>query len=496
MRSRSRGAAIVVAVAALAVSGESRADSFTYIDRDGQEQTVSARLHGSGQGMHALLTADGQIRLVPEPAVRKREAGDGPAPVTPDEMAALLTEKFGADRTRTLIQPPFVTALVLAGPLEPRYESRTKGFLQKAGRFMLNVDAMFRKFAADMKFPAHDPEFPLVLIVFEADRDFNDFTLENTGGQGLSEARIAGFYSKLTNWLAIRMEECRTFQVPLHEAIHQQMYNRVLQRLAPIPAWFDEGIATGFESNGERIDVNPAKINSLYAFAAKNMPQREVSFSQIINDDDSFHGDILAAQAYVQAWSLHWMLVTQHGPKYQAYVRELAAREPLQDLPAEERTSHFEQTFGASVRDLERDFSRVLDAGLKRQRVQSPQPPPVGLIVKNEALGEVRMSAVTDVASGRLRVEGALKNNSPLRPLTFHVAVVTDVGVYTEWVVPGLANGKSTNLPMKFAAKVLPGAPGGISDRFTVRVQSVLPESAEAAEWQRDPPLPAGLTGE
>ena len=24
----------------------------------------------------------------------------------------------------------------------------------------------------------------------------------------------------------------------------------------------------------------------------------------------------------------------------------------------------------------------------------------------------------------------------------------------------------------------------------------VLPESAEAAEWQRDPPLPAGLTGE
>src|SRR5690606_6601615 len=93
-----------VALAVLAVVLQSRADTFTYVDSDGNEQTVSARLHGSGQGVHALLTADGQIRLVPEPAVRKREAADGPAPVTPDEMAALLKEKFGAERTRTLIQ--------------------------------------------------------------------------------------------------------------------------------------------------------------------------------------------------------------------------------------------------------------------------------------------------------------------------------------------------------------------------------------------------------
>lgn len=496
MRHRLIRAAVSLAVVASMPAPVLQADTFHYVDADGEEQTVFARLHGSGQGAHALLTADGQIRLVPEPAVRKREAADGPAPVTPEEMAALLTEKFGAERTRTLIQPPFVTALVLGGPLEGRYESRAKGFLQKAGRFMQNVDAMFRRFAADMKFPVRDPEFPLVLIVFESDGDFNDFTLENTGGQGLSEGRIAGFYSKLTNWLAIRMEECRTFQVPLHEAIHQQMYNRVVQRLAPIPAWFDEGIATGFESNGDRIDVNPARINSLYALAAKNMPQQDVSFARIINDDDSFHGDILAAQAYVQAWSLHWMLVTQHAPKYQTFVRELAARAPLQDVPAEERGAHFEQTFGASVSDLEQDFTRVLDAGLRRQRVRFPEPPPAGLVVRNESLGEVRMSAVTDVASGRLRVEGALKNNSPIRPLTFHVAVVTDVGVYAEWIVPGLAHGKSINLPAKIAAKVLPGAPGGISDRFTVRVQSVLPESAEAAAWQRDPPLPPGLTAE
>jgi hypothetical protein len=56
--------------------------------------------------------------------------------------------------------------------------------------------------------------------------------------------------------------------------------------------------------------------------------------------------------------------------------------------------------------------------------------------------------------------------------------------------VPNLANGKATPLPHKIAAKVLPGTFGGTPDKFVVRVRSVLPESAEAAEWQREPPLP------
>ena len=469
------------------------ADTFTYIDEEGDEQTVEARLAGTGQETFALEKADGQWLLVPESNVTERQVAEGPAPITPEEMVGVLEEQFGADRIRTHLQPPYVVSLVLAGPVDRRSDSRVRGFLQKAGRFMRNVERVFERFAKDTHFPLHEPEHPLVLVIFESDDDFNDYTVETTGGAGMSAGNIAGFYAKTTNWLAIRMEECRTFQVPLHEAIHQLMYNRVLQRLAPIPAWFDEGIATGFEANGDRVDVHPAKINSTYAFLAKNIPADDVSWVDVVSDDSAFRGDILAGEAYIEAWCLHWMLVTQHTDAYEQYVQELAAREPLQDLSSEERTQRFEEAFGVSVGELADDFPRVLESGLRRQKVRFPDPPPAGLSLTREALAEVKMKAATEVASGRLLVEGSLKNASPIRPLTFHVAVVTESGVYTDWVVNDVAIGKSVALKGKVAAKLLPGAPGGSSRTFRVIVQWALPESDEAVAWKRRPPLPAGF---
>ncbi|REJ94653.1 MAG: DUF1570 domain-containing protein [Planctomycetota bacterium] len=486
----------LVVTAAFLFAGFGRpvaADTFTYIDQEGEEQTVEARLRGSGQETFALETADGQWVLVPEGNVIDREAAKGPEPISADEMVGVLEVQFGAERVRTHQQKPYVVCLVLAGPLDRRSESRVRGFLQKAGRFMQNVERVFERFAKDTHFPLREPEHPLVLVIFESDADFNEYTVETTGGVGMSAGNIAGFYAKTTNWLAIRMEECRTFQVPLHEAIHQLMYNRVLQRFAPIPAWFDEGIATGFEADGDRVDVHPAKINSLYALLAKSIPNDDVSWVDVVSNDNAFRGDILAGEAYIEAWCLHWMLVTQHTDAYEKYVQELAAREPLQELSSDERTERFEDAFGVTVGELAADFPRVLKSGLKRQKVKAPDSPPPGISLTEQALSEVKMKAVNDVASGRLLVEGSLKNASPIRPLTFHVAVVSGSGVYTDWVVDDVGIGKTVSLPGKVAAKVLPGAPGGSSRTFQVRVQWALPDSDEAAAWKRSPPLPAGF---
>ncbi len=469
-----------------------RADTFTYLDSDSKEQVVEAQLLGSGQGRHALLKADGQILMVPQEAVQKREPAEAPPAATPEELVAVLEERFGAERLQTHYQAPFLVALVLAGPLEGRSTTRVTGFLRKTARFMDSVETVFSRFARDMKFPLRDPEFPLVTIVFESDDDFNTFAVETTGGAGPSADNLAGFYNGLTNWLAIRLVECRTYQVPLHEAIHQQMYNRVLQRAAPVPRWFDEGIATGFENNGERVDVHPAKINSTYAWLAKDLPSDGVSFHQIVTDDQSFHGDIMAAQSYVQAWSLHWMLVTGHTDSYQTYVQDLASREPLQELTGEERADRFQEAFGASIREIAADFPRALESGMRRQRIKPPAQPPVGVSLTNDALAEVKLKAANGL-DGRMRVEGTVKNDSPIRPLTYHVAVITNTGVYTDWVIPNVPVGKTAPLELKTAAKVMPGAFGGISSTFMVRVQWTLPDSDEARDWIRRAPLPAGF---
>jgi hypothetical protein len=463
-----------------------RADTFTYLDQDATPRTVEARLAGSGQGAHALEKADGELLIVPQSVVRDRKPGDDPEPITTDGMIALLEDRFGKDVLRTQVHKPFIVGLVLAGPLEKRAETRVRGFLQKAGRFMKNVEKVFLGYATDMRFPLQDPRFPLVLLIFESDADFNSYALESTGGQGLSADNIAGFYYKINNWLAIRMAECRTFEVPLHEAIHQQMYNRVFQRLAPVPAWFDEGIATGFENDGERVDVNPARINSRYARASQDDRLLGESWVGVIEDDRSFHGDVLAGQSYVQAWCLHWMLCTRHTDAYKKYVQKLASHQPLQEHSAEHRKQEFNDVFGASVFAVQKDFPRALEAGLKRQKIRFASPPPPGVMVTNQALGEVKMKAVNrGDLGGRLTVEGSITNESPIRALTFHVAVVTDNGVYTDWVVPDLASGASAPLPGKVAAKLLPGAVGGISSTFGVRVKSVLPDSDDAGKWKR-----------
>ncbi|MBL8850660.1 MAG: DUF1570 domain-containing protein [Planctomycetaceae bacterium] len=486
-------ALLLIAICTDFGAGDACADTFVYTDEQGEQQTVEARLFASGQDAHALLKADGRMEVVPQAVVEKREPADGPAPLTPEQMAEVLKERFDADRLRTHTDDKHVIALLTAGPLDRRGETRAKGFLQKVGRFMDNVDTVFTRFARDMRFPLHDQEFPLVTIVFESDDDFNKFTEENTGGDGLSAKHIAGFYSPLTNWLAIRLEECRTFRVPLHEAIHQQMYNRVFQRLAPIPTWFDEGIATGFENNGEKVDIHPAKINGMYAWLSKNIPSDDVKWADIVNNDDSFQGDILAAESYIEAWSLHWMLVTQHEEAYAKYVQQLAARTPLEEQPAEQRTAQFAEIFGKSVEEIAREFPRVLEVGMKRQKVKPPQDTPDGLSLTNSHLAEVKIFAELDGGSGQMQMSGQIKNESPIRPMTYHIAVVTSSGTYTDWVIDSLEVNGTSPLPAKIAAKVLPGTLGGPASRFVVRIRSALPGSETAQQWDRSPPLPEGF---
>ena len=141
-------------------------------------------------------------------------------------------------------------------------------------------------------------------------------------------------------------------------------------------------------------------INSKYALLAQNLPVRGVDWNDVVSDDASFGQDILAGQAYVQAWSLHWMLATQHTDNYEKYVQSLAARTPLQELSGEERTARFEDTFGATIAELEDDFPRVLQSGIRRQKIRFPPEPEPGVSLTHEDLSEVRITAVNRLSLG------------------------------------------------------------------------------------------------
>jgi hypothetical protein len=470
-----------------------RADHFVYRDRANAKVEIDARLVATGQGVLVLELADGQFRLVPETVVEKRQPAEGPIPASADEVAAGLRDRFGAELFRSVKQDPFVLGVVLMAPLPKAGDSRATNFLRSAGKFLKNVEAAFVGFVKEARLPANPPTHPLVVLIFESDRDFDRYAAEATEGDGVAASRIAGFYSPLTNYLAIRMRECHTFDVPLHEAIHQQVYNRhVFQRLAPIPHWFDEGIATGFEANEGRINIGPTKISPRYA--RQSLAAREIGWQQMATDDAVFGSDVIAGEAYGHAWGLHWLMVTQYRTGYGKYVRMLSQKEAMQKDTPEQRLTEFHDAFGKDVKDLEKEFDQTLDNGLKRQKVSLNKEKTAGISKTQDGSGEVELTAVVrGNAAAPLEVQGRLTNISPLRTLAFHVTVETDGGTYAEWHVPSLDTLKSSPLSMQYANKVMRNvAAPGIGQRYQVRVRAVPTDSDEAKRWKKgDLPVPA-----
>ncbi|MFN3160311.1 MAG: DUF1570 domain-containing protein [Rubinisphaera brasiliensis] len=461
------------------------ADRFRLATADGSEREIVGRLHGSGQGAYAIERPDGQLEVVSQAAVLERDNTVEWTPATPEEMAANLAEEFGEDRFRSQVQGNFVIGMVMMAPLPKQSESRVVGFMRKASQFMNNVENVFVDFTRDLRLEFHDPEVPLVLLIFESDDDFDRYTDSITQGQGLSSQNIAGFYNAMTNYLAIRMTECDTFEVPLHEAIHQQVYNRgILQRLAKVPAWFNEGIAAGFEANGGRINSGPTKVHSRYA--ERYPDARQVTWDDLIVDDLAFRGDVLAGDAYCHGWALHWLLVTKHQEEYAAYVKMLGKKEPLAKEDLKVREQDFREHFGDDLEALKQEFVRSLQRAMRTQRIARNQNSRPGYLRTQEALADLEVTAlVRQDRGGYLEVQGRLKNINPFRSLVYQVTIVTQSGTFARWVSGEVGSNRTYTLNRQYANQLEGGGIGPASSQFRVRVDSGLPGSEKVNRWRR-----------
>lgn len=460
------------------------ADQYTYVDESGTRVQLDARSIGSGQGFSALERRDGQLQIVPNSAIVDRQPSEGPERYDRAHMAQLLKERFSEDLIRIQEQGNFVIGLVLSAPIESASESKASVFIQKASRFMNRVDEIFIKYAKLRKFPLSEPQFPLILLIFESDSQFDEYTADATGSDGLSATNIAGFYSPITNWLAVRMSSCDSFAVPLHEAIHQQMYNRVFQRLAPVPKWFDEGIATGFEGEGERISISPAKVNPRYASQSQQL-SGEVQWATVVENDHAFTADVLAGEAYTIAWSMHWLLANRHEEAYQRYVQELATRKPLERLDSDERQIRFRNALQISVNELQSQFTETLKFEIKKQRIRPERPRTDGVSSTTQALGQVEVSVVALNRFGnQLSASGTLKNMSPLRSMTFYVTVETADGLYAEWIKPNIKPGRQVELPRQQLSLPFQPVMRMPAGSYKVFIRSVPAESRDSQNWQ------------
>ena len=492
MRERSLGCwLLIVVVGLMGGLSSAQADTFTYVDEGGKREVVEARLYATGGGAMALELADGSMKLIPEGAIMKRVPGQDPEPMTPAAKLAELKEKYGTEKFRGIVVGQYVIGVVLMAPLPKQSEKRVEMSLRKSASYMQNIETTFAAFARSAKLTPQKPKFPLVVLIFETDEIFEDFAAKETGG-GLSAENIAGFYSQLTNGLYIRMSECYTFATPLHEAIHQQCFNAgVLQRLAPLPKWFVEGMATGFEGSGEKVKGDPLKLNQQYAKQINETRQipGDLDWSIIASVDRVFVGDVFAGEAYFHAWSMHWLTFGKYRDGYTKYLRAMAALEPLTQRTPEQHRDEFERAFGKSPNRMQAEFIPAFLTAVKKEKFAPSRDDLPGVISKTLNLAGVEVMAESNGQA--IAVKGTLRNISPLREMAYYVTVMTETGSYTDWVIPKLGMNSSKPLAAQQMTKVIPGAIGGPGRTFVVRVRAAPADSEDAAKWARGdvPPL-------
>lgn len=470
-------------------SANLQADLFTYVDESGKTVTVEATLYGSGkyrgEMQHGLLKPDGYLQMVPQGKIKKRVLKAAPQPLTVEQMSEGLLKKFGSEKFRFHLQQPFVVGIVLAAPLDgsDRTELRVKTFLEKAGRFMHNVEVIFETYARKMGIELKEYEFPMAMLIFESDDDFEKYAKE-TSSLGDGAGNVLAYYSHISNNLILRMSECSSFETPLHEAIHLQTTNRgVAKRLAPVPTWFMEGIATGFEGKGDRINVSPDRINSHYALLSG--VAKLLNWGDVVALNGAFGGSILSGDAYVHAWGLHWMLVTQYPKEYVEYIKNLSVKEPFDKITPKQQYDEFVEIMKVRPESLQLKFKVELVKAILDQKVKLPplDDRTVHLEKHKQEMAIVKMTATSYSRLAPPRIEGWLQNISPFRPMTFHITVQTDAGTYAEWYLPDVGIRKKIKLKAQNADHLMRGGRGGSWQTYHVEVESAYPNSEIAKEW-------------
>ena len=231
------------------------------------------------------------------------------------------------------------------------------------------------------------PDRPLVLVIFAERSRYEALATREVGP---AAPGIVGYYSLVTNRVTTfdltgaaglrgatrpgrppgpeilaRPESAGLVSTLVHEATHQLAFNAGLhRRLAPIPLWVSEGIATYFEtpdlesSRGWR-GLGTVNRNRLERFRAGHRPG---DLEPLLRGDEPFRRAEQALDAYATAWALTAFLLETRKPQFVDYLRTLAAKPPLADDSPALRLREFSDAFGAPAEVEEallRHFARL-----------------------------------------------------------------------------------------------------------------------------------------
>jgi hypothetical protein len=219
----------------------------------------------------------------------------------------------------------------------------------------------------------HEPEFPLVAIVWPRREDFVRYSA--TQGSNVRDD-ILGYYSPVSNRVTLYDQGpgrsgSRAWQqneaTIIHEATHQMAFNTgVHNRFGSTPLWLAEGLGTMFEAPGvwdwRDFPRQADRLNRdrLAQFRQWRRTGRQPgNFVNLISSDRLFQTNPPAA--YAEAWAWVFFLTETYPQKFAEYVQHTANRPDFQDYPMARRISDFTAVFGDDLRKLESFFLQFID---------------------------------------------------------------------------------------------------------------------------------------
>jgi len=214
------------------------------------------------------------------------------------------------------------------------------------------------------------PAGPLVVVIFADRHTYQAHSAATLGG---ASGQVAGYYDMLSNrvttfdltgsdalaagrrpgdaGLAILSspEAAGLVATLVHEATHQLAFNGGLhRRLAPVPLWVSEGIATYFETPDLRNErgwkavgaVNPPRLERFL------QAHRPGTLAELVRDDEPLRRPETAVDAYATAWAVTHHLLQTRKADFVGYLRVLATKQPLAEDSPRSRLEEFRAAFG------------------------------------------------------------------------------------------------------------------------------------------------------
>lgn len=207
--------------------------------------------------------------------------------------------------------------------------------------------------------PLSSPLYPLVVQVC---RDRDEFVRISREDGVTNTSLMRGYYSRLSNRILMYEREDDFVGTLTHELVHQTAFNCGLhERLADVPTWVSEGLATSLESpdarNGATVDGARDRLNPSRHRWFLEAPRQAGWLKRMLECESGFQSRPL--DAYAQAWAVTFYLLERRPIDYRKYLGDLSQIGSFRDPPTPaERLDLFSNRISSRLDLLEVEVER------------------------------------------------------------------------------------------------------------------------------------------